>query len=388
MLGPVLRSYKAGSIIYFIDDKGSDIFVLQTGRIMLISNSLDGKTEIKEEVHKGEFFGVKSALGLYPREETAQVLTDATVLSFNIQSFEAFCMNNTRIVMQMLKVFSGQLRKVHRKVRETLGQIADQENSIELLKTAEYFFKQNEKEHAKYALSAFLKHYTNSEWKDRATQLLNLVNSGQSYPLTMSSIEEEMEKKQSNNSFRQPQSFNISSDVKNTGNMQPPPLSSFGSSHDSHIPDIATDLDLSMSDDLDLSLDDNTQLTPSQIYYDGVNAFSQQKWDEAIAKFENVLSIKNFNNSSDAQFIEKSLFELGRTYSKKGDTTKCIEKFSEFVKKYPRSEMVKKAIIGVAEAYEKRGDKARAASLFNRVVTMPPKDRESNYAQQQVERLK
>ena len=74
MAGPIIRSYKAGSIVYFEKDKADDIYVLQNGRIILSYTSIDTKVEIKEDVKLGEFFGVKSSLGRYPREETAQVV--------------------------------------------------------------------------------------------------------------------------------------------------------------------------------------------------------------------------------------------------------------------------------------------------------------------------
>ena len=64
---PITRNYSAGSIVYFAGDVGEDVYVMQKGRISLISTSLDQKDDIKEDVRKGEFFGVKSALGRYAR---------------------------------------------------------------------------------------------------------------------------------------------------------------------------------------------------------------------------------------------------------------------------------------------------------------------------------
>ena len=71
---PVARNYNGGSIVYFQDDAADEIYVLQKGRVVLLSTAQDTEEELKEEVQLGEFFGVKSSLGRYPREETAQVI--------------------------------------------------------------------------------------------------------------------------------------------------------------------------------------------------------------------------------------------------------------------------------------------------------------------------
>lgn len=105
MAGPIIRNYKAGSIVYFEKDRAEDIYVLQNGRVILTYMSVDSKMEIKEDVKLGEFFGVKSALGRYPREETAQVIGSASILVFKLADFEIFVANKTHLILKMMKVF-------------------------------------------------------------------------------------------------------------------------------------------------------------------------------------------------------------------------------------------------------------------------------------------
>lgn len=116
---PKVGTYHANSVIYFQGDQGDKIFVLQRGKVSLNYNDIETGKLIREIIQTGEFFGVKSALGRYPREENAVVLEDANVLAFTVPEFEAFSMSNTRIIIKMLKVFSNQLRHIHRQV-ETL----------------------------------------------------------------------------------------------------------------------------------------------------------------------------------------------------------------------------------------------------------------------------
>ena len=77
---PKAVHFTKGSIIYFEGDKDDRIFILQEGLVILTSMDLASRTPVTENIHKGEFFGVKSALGHFPREETATVLSQATAM--------------------------------------------------------------------------------------------------------------------------------------------------------------------------------------------------------------------------------------------------------------------------------------------------------------------
>src|SRR5271157_2824716 len=96
--GVITRSYKSGSIIYFEGDKSEYIYILKSGKVVLTSLKLDTGEEVKEEVRQGEFFGVKSSLGKYPREETAQTMGNTQVLVLTPADFERLVLNNSNVV--------------------------------------------------------------------------------------------------------------------------------------------------------------------------------------------------------------------------------------------------------------------------------------------------
>ncbi len=72
-------------------------------------------------MRQGEFFGVKSALGKYPREETAQTIGETSVLVLRPADFERLILKNVNIVRKMLRVFSNQLRRIHKMVQARAG---------------------------------------------------------------------------------------------------------------------------------------------------------------------------------------------------------------------------------------------------------------------------
>ena len=100
---PKSVSYKTNSIVYFKGDINEKIYILNNGRVSLNYNDIETGQEMHELIKTGEFFGVKSAMGKYPREETAVVLQDSTMIAFSVSEFEQIVLQNTRIMIKMLK---------------------------------------------------------------------------------------------------------------------------------------------------------------------------------------------------------------------------------------------------------------------------------------------
>ena len=359
---PLLRRYQAGSIIYFEGDKGEEIYILQEGKVVLTYKALDFQTELKESVRKGEFFGVKSAIGRYPREETAQAITQANVLVFSIKLFENFCLKNPQITLKMLKVFSSHLRKVHQKVREILGEKAEFDSSVELAKVGEYYYKAGKKEYALYAFKAFLKYYPHSPLRNRVERMLDRLKRGEPYPLGASSIEEELASitpTEEKSSFGE-EDFSPSSFSSNPlgEELPPPPLE-----------------------------EEKKEENITEYYYQALNASAQGNYDLAEELLLKALSIRHFSSSEEASLLEKSLFELGKVYRKKNEIKKAVESFHKFIKKYPQSPLLKKALFQLAEIYEKAGNKRNALLFYKKVAETPPRDRDSNLARTRMENL-
>ena len=118
---PKVIQYTQGSIAYFEGDQDDRIFILQKGLIILTSIDQETGHTSTEQVKPGEFFGVKSALGHFPREETASILAESTVVCLSIQEFEKLFSENKQLIMKMLRVFSNQLRQIHKKTESILN---------------------------------------------------------------------------------------------------------------------------------------------------------------------------------------------------------------------------------------------------------------------------
>ena len=95
-MSPKAVQYKANSIVYFRGDLNERVFILKAGRVVLKYNDIETGQEMQDLIQTGEFFGVKSALGHYPREETAVVLQDSSMVTFSVPEFEHVALNDER----------------------------------------------------------------------------------------------------------------------------------------------------------------------------------------------------------------------------------------------------------------------------------------------------
>ncbi len=383
---PITRNYSAGSIVYFAGDVGEDIYVMQKGRISLISTSLDQKDDIKEDVRKGEFFGVKSSLGRYPREETAQVLADSQVLVFKMAEFEQFAQKNTRIVLQMLKVFSSQLRRVHKAVREFLGEHGASEASMELVGVGEYYYKAGKTDYALYVFNTYLKNFPGGPLAERVRKLAQCLKEGAPFPLDLADLAEEMQKNEV---------------AHRTGKMmnriEQEPVDDFSdhADHDIHVDlppmEAAADMpDLPPPGDFDMPMPDDFggmsgEKSAAEYFNDGLSAFAAQQFDTATQAYSDALT---HGADADPGLHEKILYELGRALVKKGDAKGAVEKFSEQLRAHANGAFAKKSMIQLAEIYEHAHDTARAIALYEKAARMAPQDKEANLAQQKANQLR
>ncbi len=136
---PKAVQYRNNSVIYCENNTDEKIFILQKGKITLTFNDIETGVMVNESIKEGEFFGVKSAIGHFPREETARVIADSQVIVLTIQEFEKLAADNGKIILKMLKVFSNQLRMIHRKTQSVLNSREDMPPEEGLIAVAECF---------------------------------------------------------------------------------------------------------------------------------------------------------------------------------------------------------------------------------------------------------
>ncbi len=306
---PKSMSFKANSVVYFRGDASEKIYILKTGRVNLRYNDIETGQEINDQIKTGEFFGVKSSLGKYPREETAMVLADSTMIVFSVPEFEQVVLKNTRIIMKMLKVFSNQLRRIHKQVQNLL-QTGNAETDPEegLFQIGEYYLKNKRYRQALSTFQRYLMYYPQGKYSEEATANISLAE--------------------------QYSQRNVPLKNENRNEVRP----------------AARGAELTAG---------------AKDYYNAVSLFSQQKYDEALKEFKVLV-----NQAGDDEYVAKAYYEIGRCYYAMNKYEDTVNHFTGLIQRYPKHPDLSEALFYVANSYEKQGTTAKAVGLYKKILSM------------------
>jgi TolA-binding protein len=341
---PKVGNYRANSVIYFQGDVVSDkVFVLQQGKVSLNYTDIETAKEIRETIQTGEFFGVKSALGKYPREENAVVLSDAQVLIFTVPEFEVFAQAQTRIIMKMLKVFSNQLRRVHKQVDNLLEKNEAESPEAGLFKAGEYYLKARQYSQAKYIFSRYLTYYPAGRLAEQASRYLEAAEGGS---------------------------------VKYGDGKGPAPLMVEATRQGPTSRDGSAEREAAREAEARVSGDRDggqpARAAPGEGlsdsakgYYDAVSLFSSEKYKEALAGFKRIVEA-----NADTEYVTKALYEMGRCLFMLQQFDLTIKHFTQMVQTYPKHPDLVDTLFYLGQSYEKKGDAERAKGFFKKILSM------------------
>ena len=393
--GIIPRKYKSGSIIYFEGDKSEYIYILKKGRIILTSVKLDTGEEVKEEVRQGEFFGVKSSLGKYPREETAQVIGDTEVLIMNPSDFERLILRNVNVVMKMLRVFSNQLRRIHKTVRSVLGDEGEIKPEVELFKIAEYYYKAGSYQHARYAYKRFLEYYPDQSYAKAAMDRIKSIDSGQASP-DDADFSTPLPKKEAPAGGGDGFSFDESEGKEDMVDFEEdtPKRSRIEETDD--LTPLSSEMDDFLTDDTgdqgldDFSLDDVVKPGAPSLansYSKAKNMMNAGKFSDAVPLLKDITSGAKPAGGEDKRAFESAHIDMGVCYAKQGKLREALDSYSEVIKKFPGSVHEKSAYFQIGSIFESANKADKAMSYYSKVLNMEPKDELSTQAMKKIREL-
>lgn len=316
---PKATQFKANSVIYFQGDLGDKIFILKAGKVLLRSQDIETGEEIKELIATGEFFGVKSALGKYPRDETALVLTDADVLLFNVPEFEQLVLSNTRIIMKMLKVFSNQLRHIHGKVQNLISNSEQSDPETGLYSIGEYYFNNRQYKQAVYAFSRYLTYYPSGRFAANAASHLDQAEGG-------------VAKTDSTALF--------ATAGATTADVGRPPVAN------------ATG-----------------DLQAAKGFFEAVSLANQEKYAEALKIFQRLVA-----SNSDPEHSAKAEFEVGRCLVMTSRYDEAIRHLTAVIQKYPKHPDLKDALYFIGRSYQGKNDITWARNFYQKILGLAGED--------------
>jgi TolA-binding protein len=291
--------------------------------------------EVHDLIKTGEFFGVKSALGRYPREETAQVLADASVLAFTVPEFEQLALKNARIIVKMLKVSSKQLRDVHRQVQNLIGSEEQVKPEQGLFKIGEYYLKNKRYSQALYAFKRYLTYYPSGRYSSEVTQKLQQA-------------EEFLTKYGQGKGPALPEA-------------ESPPGGAAGPARTAPAPKEGPEKTQPAS-----AQEERGEMSAmAKQYYNAVSLMSQQKYQEALTQFKKIASA-----DQDPEYTAKAQYEMSRCLYYLSQYDGCIQSFSALFQRYPKHPEQREALFFVGKCYEAKKDTAKAAAFYKKILSL------------------
>ncbi len=315
---PKALQYRSGSVIYFQGDVADTIFILQKGKVNLTYQDIETSEDVHDLVQPGEFFGVKSALGKYPREENAIAIQDSALVGFSVPEFEQLAMANTRVIMKMLKVFSNQMRRLHKQVSNLLEK-EEVNAEMGLFNVGEYYLKNKRFVQAKYVFERYLTYYPSGKNAAMAARNLETIETAISR-------------------------YGASASIPSSGHASPPPQMPTGFSKTG---------------------EQSGMTETAKAYYDAVSLISQEKYQQAYLAFKKIIDA-----NEDPEYVAKSNYEIGRCLYLLNKFDDCIKHFTTMITTYPKHPDLGDALFFMGQSYEKKGRKDQAATFYKKILSM------------------
>ncbi len=299
--------YKANSIVYFKGDVPNRVYILKKGSIVTKATDLKTNEDILTMIKVGEFIGVKNVISNQPYSETVSTLTDSELVVFFKDDFEEFILSNNRIMTQTLVVFSNQLRRIHKDIKE-LNDLKEHthkgnEPEDDLFELGKYFMNQRKVEHGDYCIKKYKEIYPNGKYMD---QLENGYSSSRS---------------------------------SSRGN------------------DITSGIE-----SIDFDDEENEEEDTALYLQEGENYMAEQNFAKASECFVKVIESKNGYHKEDALFYNGACLYKLKNY--KG----CIKNYSTFMSKHKTHAKINEVMFYVGSSYKKIGDLEQAGLFLKQVM--------------------
>jgi CRP-like cAMP-binding protein len=151
-------------------------FIIRSGKVRVSK-----EVEVVEEeggniLGPGDFFGVVSTMSSHSHIETAQAMTDVSLISVHREQYGMLIERNTPVAMKIIESFSRRMRYLDEALaRITLKSNANEGDISHLFGVAEYYARQSQYNQAYYAYYQYLKYCPSGEHVVTARERLDKI---------------------------------------------------------------------------------------------------------------------------------------------------------------------------------------------------------------------
>lgn len=160
-----LVNFKKNSYIIVEGKQKADYFyIIRNGSVRVYKEVEVVEEEGGNVLQPGDFFGVVSTMSSHSHIETAQALSDVTLIQVHRDQFGLLIERNTPVAMKIIQQFSKKMRYLDEALtRLTLKGDSSQEDERHLFAVAEYYARQSLYNQAYYAYHQYIKYCKGGE---------------------------------------------------------------------------------------------------------------------------------------------------------------------------------------------------------------------------------
>jgi len=159
-----LVNFKKGSYIIVEGKQKADFFYIIRGGNVRISKEV---AVVEEEggnlLAPGDFFGVVSTMSSHSHIETAQAVTDVSLISVHRDQYGLLIEKNAPVAMKIIQQFSKKMRYLDEALTRITLKSTGGEDPSHLFKVAEYYARQSQYNLAYYAYYQYVKNSPKGE---------------------------------------------------------------------------------------------------------------------------------------------------------------------------------------------------------------------------------
>jgi CRP-like cAMP-binding protein len=150
-------------------------YIIRSGKV-----GVSKEVKIVEEeggvLGPGDFFGVVSTMSSHSHIETAQALTDVSLIAVRREQYDLLIKNNAPVAMKIIQGFSKRMRYLDEAVTRLTFKSTGTEHPSHLFKVAEYYARQSQYNQAYYAYYRYLQYCPQGENVNIAKERMSKIH--------------------------------------------------------------------------------------------------------------------------------------------------------------------------------------------------------------------
>lgn len=166
----IVNFNKDAYIIVEGKQRADNFYIIRTGKVRISK-----EVEVVEEeggniLGPGDFFGVVSTMSSHSHIETAQALTDVSLISVHRDQYGLLIEKNSPVAMKIIEGFSRRMRYLDEALARLTNKSSRENDPNHLFEVAEYYAKQNQYNLAYYAYYHYVKLFPKGEFMQKAME--------------------------------------------------------------------------------------------------------------------------------------------------------------------------------------------------------------------------